>query len=89
MFAVWAVREPAVSRDLADGLRAARESGLKRLPEWIDHRPEFTREFRRAYLGGHIRYGLGGPEKAGIERFRRELDTHIRPSRPSVAPCYV
>jgi chorismate dehydratase len=89
VFAVWAVREAAVSWDLADGLRAARESGLKRLPEWIDHRPEFTREFRRAYLGGHIRYGLGGPEKAGIERFRRELDTHIRPSRPSVAPCYV
>lgn len=88
VFAVWAVREVAATRVLADGLRAARESGLRRLAEWVEARPEFTRAFREAYLGGHIRYGLGEREKAGIERFCRELDTHIRPRRPSVAPRY-
>ena len=88
VFAVWAVREAAATRELADGLREARERGLAKLAEWVDHCPEFTREFRQAYLGGHIRYGLGDREKAGIERFRRELDTHIRPRRPSVSPRY-
>jgi hypothetical protein len=39
-------------------------------------------------LGGHIRYGLGDAEKAGIERFRQALDTHLQPLRPTVASRY-
>jgi predicted solute-binding protein len=54
----------------------------------VEHRPEFTREFRQAYLGGHIRYGLGDREKAGLERFRQALDTHLQPRRPTVVPRY-
>lgn len=88
VYAVWAVRETAATRALADGLRGARERGLARIPEWVERRPEFTREFRQAYLGGHIRYGLGDREKAGIERFRRALDAHLSPPRPTVSPRY-
>jgi len=88
VFAVWAMREAAATPALADGLREARERGLARLPEWIDHRPEFTREFRQAYLGGHIRYGLGDREKAGLGRFRQALDAHLSPPRPTVPPRY-
>ena len=88
VYAVWAVRETAATRALADGLRGARERGLARIPEWVERRPEFTREFRQAYLGGHIRYGLGDREKAGIERFRQALDAHLSPPRPTVSPRY-
>lgn len=89
VYAVWAVREAAATRELADGLRQARERGLAKLAEWVDHRPEFTREFRQAYLGGHIRYGLGDREKAGIERFRQALETHLSPRRPTFPARYL
>jgi chorismate dehydratase len=88
VYAVWAVREAAATRELAEGLREARARGLSRLAEWVEHRPEFTRDFRRAYLGGHIRYGLGDAEKAGIERFRHALETHLEPRRPTVVARY-
>ena len=88
VYAVWAVREAAATPDLAEGLRSVREQGLAHLPHWVESRPEFTREFRRAYLGGHIRYGLGDAEKAGIERFRQALETHLDPRRPTVVPRY-
>ena len=88
VYAVWAVREAAATRELAEGLRSAREQGLARLPHWVESRPEFTREFRRAYLGGHIRYGLGDAEKAAIERFRQALETHLSPCRTTVIPRY-
>ena len=58
------------------------------MPHWVAHRPEFTREFRQAYLGGHIRYGLGVAEKAGLERFRQALDAHLEPRRPTVIARY-
>jgi chorismate dehydratase len=88
VYAVWAVGESAATPALAERLRQARLLGLESMPHWIEHRPEFTREFRQSYLGGHIRYGLGDAEKAGIERFRQALDTHLQPRRPTVAPRY-
>lgn len=88
VYAVWAVGESAATPALADRLRQARVLGLESMPHWVEHRPEFTREFRQSYLGGHIRYGLGDAEKAGIERFRQALDTHIEPRRPTVVPRY-
>jgi predicted solute-binding protein len=89
VYAVWAVREAAATPALANGLRAAREQGVNAMAHWVEHRPEFTREFRQAYLGGHIRYGLGDREKAGLECFRQALDTHIHPRRPTVVPRYI
>jgi chorismate dehydratase len=87
VFAVWAMREPAATGALADGLREARKRGLVRLPEWIDHRPEFTRQFRQAYLVGHIRHGRGDREKAGLARFRQSLGQHL--GRARVQPRFV
>jgi chorismate dehydratase len=88
VYAVWAVRDSAATPALADGLREARHLGLESMPHWVAHRPEFTREFRQAYLGGHIRYGLGVAEKAGLERFRQALETHLEPRRPTVIARY-
>ena len=88
VYAVWAVREAAATPALANGLRAAREQGVNAMSHWVEHRPEFTREFRHAYLGGHIRYGLGDREKAGLERFRQALDTYLIPPRPTVPLRY-
>ena len=88
VYAVWAVCESAATPALAEDLRQARQRGLHRLPDWVERRPEFTREFRQAYLGGHIRYGLGDAEKAGIECFRQALDAHLDPPRPTVVPRY-
>ena len=86
VYAVWAVRESAVTAGLAQELRAAKTRGMGRLPHWVEARTEFDRDFRRAYLGGHIRYGLGPREKAGLERFRQELERHT--GRPTWAPRY-
>jgi predicted solute-binding protein len=59
---------------------------VARIPFHVEHRTEFDREFRQAYLGGHIRYDLGPGEKAGLERFRRELEHHT--GRPTWEPGY-
>ncbi len=76
VYAVWAVREAVATVELAEELRAAKARGVARIPRFVEERTEFDRDFRRAYLGGHIRYGLGPGEKAGIERFRGLLERH-------------
>ena len=86
VYAVWAVRESAATPTLSRDLRAAKDRGVARIPFHVEHRTEFDREFRQAYLGGHIRYDLGPGEKAGLERFRRELEHHT--GRPTWEPGY-
>jgi len=76
VYAVWAVRDGADFAPLAAGLRAAAAAGLKALPEIVEQRSEFDLAFRRAYLGGHIRYELGATEKAGLKRFAELLLKH-------------
>lgn len=75
VYAAWVIRRGA-SAGVAGRLREAAAAGLAALPQIIDQRPEFDREFRRAYLGGHIRYGLGDREKAGLARFGELLARH-------------
>ena len=86
VYAVWAVRDSAATPRLADRLREAGRRGVGRIPHWVEHHPDYDRDFRRAYLGGHIRYGLGDREKAGIERFRNLLERHT--GRPTWKPRY-
>lgn len=86
VYAVWAVRDSVASPELASELRRAKEQGVGRIPQFVEDRADFTREFRRAYLGGHIRYDLRAPEKAGLERFRRLLEKHV--NRPTSEPRY-
>ena len=75
VYAVWVLRR-GVPRELLTRLRNAREAGLSSLPEIIASRPEFDLNFRKAYLGGHIQYGLGPREKAGLESFAQLYASH-------------
>ena len=76
VYAVWAVREGVEIGPLAEGLRAAAKRGIRAIPELVERRTEFDADFRRAYLGGHIRYELGAAEKAGLKRFAELLLKH-------------
>lgn len=87
VYAVWAIRESAASVGLPARLRAAAAAGCSAIPELVASRPEFDRPLREAYLGGHIRYDLGGPEKAGLERFAELLSQST--GRPCLPPRYV
>jgi predicted solute-binding protein len=85
VYAAWTVRETAATAGLAEELRAAAAAGVAAIPRLVETAPDFTPAFRRAYLGGHIRYGLGEREKAGLERFRNLLERHVGlPTRPAV-----
>jgi chorismate dehydratase len=87
VYAVWALRGGVDLAPLAAGLRAAAAAGLKALPEIVEQRSEFDPAFRRAYLGGHIRYELGANEKAGLKRFAELLLKHT--GRPVFPPHYL
>ncbi len=75
VYAVWVLRR-GVPRELTTLLRQAHEAGLAALAEIIASRPEFDLAFRKDYLGGHIRYGLGPREKAGLEFFAQLFAFH-------------
>ena len=75
VYAVWALRRGAPP-ELRAHLSAAQAAGLAALPQLIAERTDYDLDFRRAYLGGHIRYGLGDAEKAGLARFAELLTKH-------------
>lgn len=87
VYAVWAVPDRVEAAPLATLLRKAAAAGRAAIPELVATRPEFDQELRRAYLGGHIRYGLGSAEKAGLKRFAELLLKHT--GRPAFPPRYV
>ena len=76
VYAAWVVRDVPEAALLADGLRAAAETGVRAIPSLVESRPEFDRALRQAYLGGHIRYSMGPAEKAGLRRFADLLAKH-------------
>ena len=61
---------------IREKLRSAKVAGLTRLEQTIADHPDYDADFRRAYLGGHIRYDLGDREKAGLARFIELLQKH-------------
>ncbi|MEY4388094.1 MAG: Chorismate dehydratase [Verrucomicrobiota bacterium] len=75
VYAVWALRR-IPNAPLRRALREARDFGLDTLDHIINSRTEYTREFRRDYLGWHIHYHLGTDEKRGIARFIALLRKH-------------
>ena len=76
VYAVWALRRGHHDEALRAKLLAAKENGLANLAQIIAEHPDYDAEFRQAYLGGHIRYDLGEPEKAGLTKFFELLKTH-------------
>lgn len=75
VYAVWALRRDA-SPELRSHLLNAKAAGVAALPQIVAERSEYDAPFRRAYLGGHIRYDLGEPEKAGLARFAELMRKH-------------
>jgi chorismate dehydratase len=69
VYAVWAMRREIEHEPLRRALLAARDWGLKSLPDIIRDHADYTEEFRRQYFERHVRYGLGQREKAGIGKF--------------------
>jgi chorismate dehydratase len=76
VYAVWALRRGIENKPLRRALREAQLFGLDTLEHIINSRKEYTRAFRRDYLGWHIHYHLGADERRGIARFMELLKKH-------------
>jgi chorismate dehydratase len=76
VYAVWALRRGLDNLPLRRALREARDFGLDTLEHIINTRREYTREFRKDYLGWHIHYHLGTDEKRGLVKFMELLEKH-------------
>ncbi len=76
VFAIWALRRGIDTANIRRALREAKSFGLETLEHSIQHRSEFTAEFRRDYLGWHIHYHLGADEKRGLAKFVELLRKH-------------
>lgn len=76
VYAVWALRRGLENKALRRALREAQQFGLDTLENIINSRKEYSREFRRDYLGWHIHYHLGTDERRGLARFMELLEKH-------------
>ena len=76
VYAVWALRRGAETREIRRHLREAKEFGMDTLDHIIRHRPEYDYNFRKDYLGWHIHYHLCSEEKRGLRKFAELLDRH-------------
>ena len=76
VYAVWALRRDADTKDIRRVLRGAKAFGLETLDHIIRDRKEYDYEFRRDYLGWHIHFHLGTDEKRGLARFSELLCGH-------------
>jgi chorismate dehydratase len=83
VYAVWALRRSADTRELRRVLREARNFGMDTLDHIILNRTEYNYEFRKDYLGWHLHYHLGSDEKRGLARFAELLHKHgLGPTYP-------
>jgi predicted solute-binding protein len=87
VYAAWALRRGADTPELRQRLRVAKELGLRELGDVVRERTDYGVEFRKAYLGGNIRYDLGREEKLGIVKFIELLRRHQE--KRLFAPCFV
>jgi predicted solute-binding protein len=77
VFAAWLVRPGAPDEAaLADRLRDWRAAGCARVEEIVAQAPPADQDFTRTYLTRHIRFRLGDPEKAAIQRYADLLHRH-------------
>jgi chorismate dehydratase len=76
VYAVWALRRGIENKPLRRALREAQLFGLDTLEHIINSRKEYTRAFRRDYLGWHIHYHLGTDERRGLAQFMELLQKH-------------
>ncbi len=87
VYAAWALRRDADTVRLRELLGEAKARGVSSLEAIARERPDYGYEFRKDYLGGHIRYDLGADEKRGLKKFAELLCQHgLGPARE---PRYV
>lgn len=87
VYAAWALRRAADTRELRHELQVAAQRGQRELDAVIREGTDFDEAFRREYLTRYTRHVLGPREKAGIEQFVALLQRHG--DRPVHAPRYV
>jgi chorismate dehydratase len=81
VFAVWAVAAGA-SASVFDALRDVKAAGLAARREIAAREPD--PEFAYTYLTKHIRYDVGGGEKAGLRYFEKLAKRHgVLPDTPA------
>lgn len=75
VYAVWVIRR-GVEREaeVADAFRKIAASGLQQRDLIAEQAREFGRDLAHRYLTEHIRFGLGGSETEGLQRFATELE---------------
>jgi chorismate dehydratase len=76
VYAVWALRRGSDNAALRRQLLDAGRFGLDTLDSIIRKRADYNYDFRKEYLGRHIRYHLGVEEKRGLRRFAELLRKH-------------
>ncbi len=76
VYAAWALRRGAGTLRLRELLGEAKARGVSSLEAIACERSDYGYEFRREYLGGHIRYDLGADEKRGLKKFAELLRQH-------------
>ena len=77
VFALWLIR-PGVSSagEIAAGLRACRDTNMKRLASLADAQPDFTPDFCKRYFQENLRYKFGAQEKEGLLHFSSVCQQH-------------
>ena len=77
VFALWLMQPNLPNAGaVANELRALKRDGLAHIPEIVRADKGHDPTFVTRYLTGHIRFGLGLREQAGLERFRELLVKH-------------
>lgn len=76
VYAVWALRRGADTKEICRALRDAKDFGMDTLDNIIRNRADFDYEFRKDYLSWHVHFHLGTDEKRGVERFAALLRKH-------------
>jgi chorismate dehydratase len=77
VFAVWLIRpEVRDPERVAAAFREIARRGQAQIEEIVARHREHHAAFAHRYLTEYIRFGLGAPEKEGIERFRSLLCSH-------------
>jgi chorismate dehydratase len=75
VYAVWVLRkELPAAQAVANAFRELAAEGLSQVDRIAREQSEFPPELALRYLTQHIRFGLGAPEEAGIEKFSLELE---------------
>ena len=77
VYAVWAIRESKVQKDLLKKLWDAKQLGMEQLDTLVAKDPRFDLSFRKSYVGSAIHYDLGENEKKGVAMFVDRLRSFV------------